>query len=201
MIYVKLVKPFFDYLLALFLLILSAPLIIALYFVLLIHLKGNPVFVQSRPGYKAKIFKIYKFKTMLDTRDTENNLLPDEERLTKLGLLIRKFSLDELLQFINILKGEMSFVGPRPLLVHYLDLYDSTQAQRHNVKPGITGWAQVNGRNAISWTDKFNLDVWYVNNLSLLVDLKIFYLTIIKVLRQSDINLEGSATTKNFEGN
>lgn len=157
-------------------------------------------FLQERPGKDAKIFKIIKFKTMSDERDENGNLLPDEVRITKVGQWIRSTSIDELPQLINVFKGEMSLIGPRPLLVKYLPLYSKEQARRHNIKPGITGWAQCNGRNAISWTDKFKLDVWYVDNCSFLTDLKIVFITLKKVFKKADISQDGRATMDAFDG-
>lgn len=163
--------------------------------------KGAGVFfLQERPGKDAKIFKIIKFKTMSDERDEDGNLLPDEVRITKVGQWIRSTSIDELPQLINVFKGEMSLIGPRPLLVNYLPLYSKEQARRHNIKPGITGWAQCNGRNAISWTDKFKLDVWYVDNCSFLTDLKIVFITLKKVFKKADISQDGRATMDAFDG-
>lgn len=157
-------------------------------------------FLQERPGKDAKIFKIIKFKTMSDERDEGGNLLPDEVRITKVGQWIRSTSIDELPQLINVFKGEMSLIGPRPLLVKYLPLYSKEQARRHNIKPGITGWAQCNGRNTISWTDKFKLDVWYVDNCSFLTDLKIVFITLKKVFKKADISQDGRATMDAFDG-
>ena len=157
-------------------------------------------FLQERPGKDAKIFKIIKFKTMSDERDEDGNLLPDEVRITKVGQWIRSTSIDELPQLINVFKGEMSLIGPRPLLVNYLPLYSKEQARRHNIKPAITGWAQCNGRNAISWPDKFKLDVWYVDNCSFLTDLKIVFITLKKVFKKADISQDGRATMDAFDG-
>lgn len=163
--------------------------------------KGARVFfVQERPGKAAKIFKIVKFKTMTDERDANGNLLPDSERLTKVGRFVRSTSIDELPQLWNVLKGDMSLIGPRPLMVKYLPLYTPKQARRHEVRPGITGWAQVNGRNNISWHKKFELDVWYVDNLSFVLDCKIILRTIQKVINRSDISKDGEATTDPFNG-
>ena len=159
---------------------------------------GKPFFYQLRPGKDGKIFKIIKFKTMNDKRDSNGNLLPDAKRLTKIGSFVRKTSLDEIPQLLNVIKGDMSLVGPRPLLPEYLSLYSETQRRRHEIKPGITGWAQVNGRNAISWTKKFELDVWYVDHISFLLDLKIILLTIKKVFIREGISQEGHATVENF---
>ena len=157
--------------------------------------------MQERPGKNGKIFKVVKFKTMTDERDVEGNLLPDAERLTKVGRFVRSTSMDELPQLINVLKGDMALIGPRPLLVQYLPLYNEEQARRHNLRPGITGWAQVNGRNAISWTKKFELDVWYVDHCSFLLDLKIIFLTIKKVFVREGISQKGQATMEYFTGN
>lgn len=158
-------------------------------------------FFQERPGKDGKVFKVIKFKTMTDERDAEGNLLPDAKRLTKVGKFVRSTSIDELPQLINVLKGDMALIGPRPLLVSYLPLYSPEQARRHEVRPGITGWAQVNGRNNISWTKKFELDVWYVDHCTFATDLKIIFLTIKKVLMRADISKEGQATTEKFTGN
>lgn len=157
-------------------------------------------FTQERPGKKGKIFKVIKFKTMTDERDADGNLLPDADRLTKVGKFVRSTSIDELPQLFNVLKGDMALIGPRPLLPQYLPLYNKVQARRHDVRPGITGWAQVNGRNAISWTKKFELDVWYVDHLSFLLDLKIIFLTIKKVFVREGISQEGQATMEFFNG-
>lgn len=157
-------------------------------------------FTQERPGKNGKIFKVIKFKTMTDVRDANGNLLPDADRLTKVGKFVRSTSIDELPQLFNVLKGDMALIGPRPLLPQYLPLYNKVQARRHNVRPGITGWAQVNGRNAISWTKKFELDVWYVDHLSFLLDLRILFLTIKKVFLRADINSATDATMEDFDG-
>ena len=162
--------------------------------------KGEPFFIQIRPGYKTKPFKIIKFKTMRDLMDKNGILLPDEQRLTKIGKLIRSLSIDELLQLINVLKGEMSLVGPRPLLTQYLPLYNSLQRRRHNVKPGITGLAQVNGRNSINWEEKFKFDIEYVENISLILDIKILYLTIINVISRKNINNIDKLSVEEFKG-
>ena len=161
----------------------------------------NPViFTQERPGKDAKIFKVIKFKTMTDERDTEGNLLPDAQRLTKVGRFVRSTSIDELPQLINVLKGDMALIGPRPLLPQYLPLYNKEQARRHEVRPGISGWAQCHGRNAISWTEKFKLDVWYVDHCTLWTDIKVIWITIMKVLKRADINEAGQATKEPFNG-
>jgi lipopolysaccharide/colanic/teichoic acid biosynthesis glycosyltransferase len=167
----------------------------------MINNQGKPFFFQKRPGKDEKIFQVIKFKTMNDKKGADGELLPDADRLTKVGVFVRKTSLDEIPQLLNVLKGDMSLIGPRPLLPEYLPLYNETQKKRHNVKPGITGWAQVNGRNAISWKKKFEYDVWYVENLSFLLDVKIIFKTIIKVVRSEDINTENQATTVKFTGN
>lgn len=163
-------------------------------------IQGSVLFKQERPGLNAKIFTIYKFKTMSDEKDENGNLLPDEFRLKPFGKLVRSLSLDELPQLFNVLKGDMSFIGPRPLLVEYLELYNEEQKHRHDVRGGITGWAQVNGRNDISWAKKFELDLYYVKHCSFLLDLKIFFLTIAKVIKRSGVNKTGSATTVKFNG-
>lgn len=162
---------------------------------------GKPFFFQTRPGKNARLFRIIKFKTMNDKKDAQGGLLPDAERLTKIGGFVRKTSLDEIPQLINVLKGEMSLIGPRPLLPEYLPLYSPEQYRRHEVRPGITGWAQVNGRNAISWQQKFEYDVWYVNHLSFALDLRILFLTLKKVVIREGINTDGQATTERFKGN
>ena len=193
-------KSLFDKTLALFLIILFSPIYIVVS--LLIFFKmGSPIlFRQKRPGYKEKIFGIYKFRTMTNEKDEYGNLLPDDKRLVGIGKFIRSTSLDELPQLFNVLKGEMSFVGPRPLLEEYLPLYNEKQKRRHDVKPGITGWAQVNGRNAISWEQKFDYDVWYVDNQSFLLDIKILWLTFLKVVKRSDISSSTSSTMEKFTG-
>ncbi len=193
-------KSIFDKFLALFLIILFS-LIYIIVSLLIWWKMGSPIlFRQKRPGYKEKIFGIYKFRTMTNDKDKDGNLLPDDQRLKGIGKLIRSTSLDELPQLFNVLKGEMSFVGPRPLLIEYLDLYNDEQKRRHDVKPGITGWAQVNGRNAISWEQKFELDVWYVDHQSFLLDMKILWLTFLKVIKRSDISSDTSATMEKFTG-
>jgi undecaprenyl phosphate N,N'-diacetylbacillosamine 1-phosphate transferase len=193
-------KSLFDKALALFLIILFSPIYIIVS--LLIYTKmGSPIlFRQKRPGYKEKIFGIYKFRTMTNEKDEFGNLLPDDKRLIGIGKFIRSTSLDELPQLFNVLKGEMSFVGPRPLLEEYLPLYNEKQKRRHDVKPGITGWAQVNGRNAISWEQKFDYDVWYVDNQSFWLDIKILWLTFLKVVKRSDISSSTSSTMEKFTG-
>jgi len=193
-------KSLFDKTLALFLIILFSPIYIVVS-LLILRKMGRPIlFRQQRPGKDEKIFGIYKFRTMTNDTDADGNLLPDEQRLVGIGKFIRSTSLDELPQLFNVLKGEMSFVGPRPLLIEYLDLYDDTQKRRHDVKPGITGWAQVNGRNAISWEQKFEYDVWYVDNQSFWLDMKILWMTFLKVVKRSDISSSSSATMEKFTG-
>lgn len=193
-------KSFFDLAFTLLGLIFIWPLILLLAVLVRIRL-GSPVFFrQVRPGLYGRPFKMYKFRTMTDERDTEGNLLPDDQRLPLFGKLLRSTSLDELPELINVLKGEMSLVGPRPLLMEYLPFYSTDQARRHAVRPGITGWAQVNGRNAISWEEKFKLDVWYVDNQSLWLDLKILWMTFAKVFKREGISQEGQATAEKFKG-
>lgn len=194
-------KPLFDFSFALVLIVLLAPVFILLILLLYIFNRGKVFFLQDRPGKNEKVFRIVKFKTMTDEKDEQGNLLPDELRLTKMGKFVRKTSLDELPQLLNVLKGDMSFVGPRPLLVSYLPLYNEEQKRRHLIKPGITGWAQVNGRNTITWKQKFIYDVYYVDHLSLALDLKIFWMTIKKVLKREGINTDGQATADDFKGN
>ncbi|MBM3454918.1 MAG: sugar transferase [Bacteroidetes bacterium] len=198
--YKHILKPALDGLAALILLILLLPLIIGVIILLAIANKGSIFFLQKRPGYQAKPFNIIKFKTMRDAYDEAGNQLPDEVRLTKIGQWVRSASLDEVSQLINVLKGDMSLVGPRPLLKQYLDRYTSEQARRHEVKPGITGWAQVNGRNAISWEEKFRYDVEYVEKQSFLFDLKILWMTFFNVIRRKGISAEGHATMEEFKG-
>ncbi|WP_339611201.1 sugar transferase [uncultured Planktosalinus sp.] len=199
--YTSITKPTFDFLAALTGLVLLSPVFLIVTIALALANHGQPFFFQRRPGKGERIFSIIKFKTMSDKKNTQGNLLPDAERLTAVGKLVRKTSLDEIPQLINVLKGEMSLVGPRPLLPEYLPLYNEEQKKRHHVKPGITGWAQVNGRNAISWEQKFALDVWYVENQNFLLDLKILFLTLKKVFVSEGINTEGQATTERFKGN
>ncbi len=199
--YKQVTKPFFDFFFALTGLLLISPVLVLVTLALTTANKGKPFFIQKRPGKHGRIFSIIKFKTMTDAKDEAGNLLPDDKRLTAIGKFVRKTSLDELPQLINVVKGEMSFVGPRPLLPEYLPLYNEEQRKRHEVKPGITGWAQVNGRNAISWKQKFALDVWYVADQSFILDLKILFLTVKKVFVSEGINTEGQATTERFRGN
>lgn len=194
-------KRFVDLLISFFGLIIILPVFFAVLIGLTIANSGKPFFYQSRPGKKGRVFRIIKFRTMNERRGEDGELLPDSERLTKIGAFVRKTSLDEIPQLINVLKGDMSLIGPRPLLVQYLPLYNEHQARRHEVRPGITGWAQVNGRNAISWKQKFDYDVWYVDHLSLGLDLKILYLTVLKVVKRDGISQEGQATMEAFKGN
>ncbi|NEV92723.1 sugar transferase [Psychroflexus sp. YR1-1] len=198
--YKPIIKPLFDFLAALIGLLLLSPIFNIVTILLFIANQGKPFFFQKRPGKDEHIFKIIKFKTMNDATDKNGNLLPDEKRLTVVGKFVRKTSLDEIPQLINVLKGDMSLVGPRPLLPEYLALYDQEQKKRHQVKPGITGWAQINGRNAISWEDKFRLDVEYIRNQSFALDLKILFLTIKKVFVSEGINQVGQATAEKFKG-
>ncbi|MFL5744611.1 MAG: sugar transferase [Niastella sp.] len=200
-LYRNYLKRVLDLLVSLFAFCLLLPLFIVVTALLFIANQGSPFFVQARPGKNERIFRLVKFKTMNDKKDAAGNLLPDGERLTGIGKFIRKTSLDELPQLINVIKGDMSLIGPRPLLVEYLSLYSDTQKQRHNVRPGITGWAQVNGRNAIGWQKKFELDVWYVNNLNFLLDCKIIVFTLMKVVKSEGISQQGHVTMTKFEGN
>lgn len=193
-------KPLFDICFTIIGLILAFPLLLLVTIGLCFANYGKPFFYQIRPGKNGKLFKIIKFKTMNDKKDAKGNLLSDEFRLTKIGKFVRKTSLDEVPQLLNVLKGDMSIVGPRPLLPEYLPLYSQIQNRRHKVKPGITGWAQVNGRNAISWQQKFAFDVWYVDNISFLLDLKIVFLTAKKVIMKEGINSQGQFTTQPFKG-
>jgi undecaprenyl phosphate N,N'-diacetylbacillosamine 1-phosphate transferase len=198
--YPRIIKRIIDFVVALLGLVILLPVFLIVSF-LLYYFQKSIFFTQDRPGLNGKVFKLVKFKTMNDQRDTEGKLLPDAERLTSVGKFVRSTSLDELPQLFNVLKGDMSLIGPRPLLVKYLPLYSKEQARRHEVKPGITGWAQVNGRNAISWEKKFELDVWYVDNVSFLLDMKILFLTIKKVFLRENINNSEAATMKPFTGN
>ncbi|ALM50796.1 UDP-galactose phosphate transferase [Flavobacterium psychrophilum] len=195
------VKRLFDFFSAIIGLLLLSPIFITVCLCLFIANSGKPFFFQKRPGKGERIFSIIKFKTMTDRKDAQGNLLPDSDRLTSVGSFVRKTSLDEIPQLINVIKGDMSLIGPRPLLPQYLPLYDNFQKRRHEIKPGITGWAQVNGRNAISWQQKFEYDVWYVDNVSLVLDLKIIFLTIKKVFKSEGISSTTSATMEAFKGN
>ncbi|WP_374459404.1 sugar transferase [Chryseobacterium taeanense] len=199
--YKNLFKRMIDFLIAFIGLIFLSPVFVVVFIVLYFQNEGKPFFFQARPGLNEKMFRIIKFKTMTDKKDDKGNLLPDAERLTKIGSFVRQTSLDEIPQLINVLKGDMSLIGPRPLLPQYLPLYNELQKRRHEVRPGITGWAQVNGRNAISWAKKFELDVWYIDHLSFIMDCKIVILTFKKVFKKEGINKEGQATTEMFNGN
>jgi lipopolysaccharide/colanic/teichoic acid biosynthesis glycosyltransferase len=195
------IKCILDFFIALIGLIVLTPVLFVVLILLFFANEGSPFFLQSRPGKNGNIFKIIKFKTMNDKKDADGNLLSDAERLTKIGIFVRKTSIDEIPQLFNVLKGDMSLVGPRPLLPEYLTLYTKEQSRRHDVKPGITGWAQINGRNAITWSQKFEYDVWYVSHISFFLDLKIFFLTLKKVIIREGINTGDLATTEPFRGN
>lgn len=199
--YRRFVKRILGFLIALAVLVILSPvLLVATVWLHFANKGAGAFFLQERPGKDGRIFKIIKFKTMTDERDAEGNLLPDEDRLTKIGKIVRSTSIDELPQLINVLKGDMALIGPRPLLVQYLPLYSKEQARRHEVRPGISGWAQCHGRNAISWTEKFKLDVWYVDHVSFKTDIEIVWTTLRKVLQRADISEEGHATMEFFNG-
>jgi lipopolysaccharide/colanic/teichoic acid biosynthesis glycosyltransferase len=198
--YKNYIKRFFDFIFSLMGFVVLLPILFVISILLFFANNGKPFFIQSRPGLNGIIFKIIKFKTMNDDKDIEGHLLPDELRLTKIGSFVRKTSLDEIPQLWNVIKGDMSLIGPRPLLTNYLHLYNSFQKRRHEVRPGITGWAQVNGRNAISWDKKFEYDVWYVDNISFWLDLKILLKTIQKVIKSEGINAADAATIEPFNG-
>lgn len=193
-------KRIFDLILATTGILVLSPLFLLIAVAIWLRYGAPIIFQQKRPGYQGNPFLIYKFRTMTAERDAQNNVLSDDLRITRLGRLLRSSSLDELPELINVIRGEMSLVGPRPLLMQYLDRYSPDQARRHEVVPGITGWAQVNGRNALSWEEKFDLDIWYVNHWSLFLDLKILFLSVIKVLRREGINQPGQATAEEFMG-
>ena len=199
--YKNFIKPVIDFVLALVGFLFLSPVFVLVTIGLFFANDGKPFFFQLRPGKDGKIFKIIKFKTMTDKKDENGNLLPDADRLTKIGSFVRKTSLDEIPQLLNVIKGDMSLVGPRPLLPKYLELYNDFQRRRNEVKPGITGWAQVNGRNSISWEKKFEYDVWYVDNVSFLLDVKILIMTVLKVVKSEGINEQGQATSNEFKGN
>ena len=199
--YKNFIKPAIDFVLALVGFLFLSPVFVLVAIGLFFANDGKPFFFQLRPGKDGKIFKIIKFKTMTDKKDENGNLLPDADRLTKIGSFVRKTSLDEIPQLLNVIKGDMSLVGPRPLLPKYLELYNDFQRRRNEVKPGITGWAQVNGRNSISWEKKFEYDVWYVDNVSFLLDFKILIMTVLKVVKSEGINEQGQATSNEFKGN
>lgn len=196
----KFLKRIIDIVISLIALIVLSPIILVL--IILIYFKlGSPVFfVQERIGKDNKVFKMIKFRTMKDIKDKDGNMLPDDVRLTKFGKALRSLSLDELPELFNIIKGDMSLIGPRPLLVEYLPLYNEEQIRRHDMLPGLTGWAQINGRNSINWTEKFKLDVWYIDNWSLLLDIKIFFKTIYKVFKREGINQDDNTTMEKFNG-
>jgi lipopolysaccharide/colanic/teichoic acid biosynthesis glycosyltransferase len=198
--YKSFLKRGFDFVAALVLLLIFSPIIILTFILLLIANKGSALFLQLRPGFQSTPFVIYKFKTMRDDVDSIGNFLPDADRLTPIGKIVRTLSIDELLQLLNVLKGDMSLVGPRPLLTQYLKRYTPEQSRRHNVRPGITGWAQVNGRNALSWEEKFKFDVEYVDKISFTLDVKILWMTLINVVQQKGISAEGHATMEEFMG-
>lgn len=201
MFYKNYIKRIIDFFIALIGFIVLSPIFIFVTIGLYFANDGKPFFFQARPGLNGKIFKIIKFKTMNDKKDANGNLLPDADRITPLGAFVRKTSLDEIPQLINVLKGDMAIIGPRPLLPQYLPLYNDDQKRRHDVRPGITGWAQVNGRNAISWTKKFELDVWYVDHVSFSTDVKVFFTTFKKVFKSEGISQDGQATMEMFNGN
>ncbi len=198
--YKKVFKRLLDLVIAVLAFLFFLPFFIAIYILLLLKTENGVFFKQQRPGLNGEIFTVFKFKTMTDEKDAEGSLLPDDQRLTNLGKFIRATSLDEIPQLLNVIKGDMSLVGPRPLLVKYLPLYNDFQKRRHEVKPGITGWAQVNGRNAISWEQKFEYDVWYVDNISFILDIKILLLTALKVVKRSGISSGTNATMETFTG-
>ena len=199
--YAHFLKRFFDFCISLVAIIVLSPILIVVTVWLHFANKGaGALFTQERPGKDAKIFRVIKFKTMTDERDADGNLLPDVQRLTRVGKVVRSLSLDELPQLFNVLKGDMALIGPRPLLVKYLPLYTKEQMRRHEVRPGITGWAQVNGRNAITHTKKFEYDVWYVDHLSFALDVKILWMTVVNVIRRKDISTAGEATAPTFNG-
>lgn len=200
-IYIDIIKPTCDNTIAIILLILTLPISVISMLLLSCTNKGNIFYLQIRPGFNENVFKLLKFRTMNNEIGADGKLLPDSERLTYIGRIIRSFSIDELPQLINVLRGDMSLIGPRPLLPEYLPLYSERQMKRHNVKPGITGWAQVNGRNAISWEEKFEYDVWYTENISFALDMKIFFLTIKKILLKEGISSSTSVTMEKFTGN
>lgn len=200
-LYSKIIKPLLDCTIALFALLLLSPVFMILTIFLYAANEGKPFFLQPRPGKSGRIFRVIKFKTMNDKRGVDGQLLPDEVRLTPVGKFVRKTSLDEIPQLLNVLKGDMSLVGPRPLLVEYLPLYNDEQRKRHDVRPGITGWAQVNGRNAISWREKFEYDVWYVDKISFPLDLKILWMTVQKVIQSEGVSSASSVTMEKFTGN
>ena len=199
--YRRSIKCILDFFLALCLLVILSPILLFITSILLLIYRGNPFYIHQRPGKNELVFGLIKFKSMNDNRDETGTLLPDVQRVTAVGRFMRKFSLDELPQLLNVLKGDMSLIGPRPLLTQYLPLYNSSQARRHEVRPGMTGWAQINGRNNLSWNEKFDLDVWYVDNISFLLDLRILFITILKVIKREGINSASEKTMNTFHGN
>lgn len=199
--YTFFIKRVFDFTISLFLFVLLSPILFVIGIILILKYNESPFFFQIRPGKNTTLFKLIKFKTMHNQKDAWGNLLPDKERFTPFGLFLRRTSLDEIPQLINVIKGDMSLVGPRPLLVEYLPLYSSMQARRHEVLPGITGWAQVNGRNTISWDQKFEYDIWYVNHIGFIIDIKILFLTFLKVIRREGVNSSALVTMEKFTGN
>ena len=199
--YKKYFKRILDFFLSTIGFIAISPLFLLVTILLIISNKGKPFFFQARPGKNERIFKIIKFKTMTDEKGSNGELLPDSKRLTKIGLFVRKTSLDEIPQLLNVIKGDMSLIGPRPLLIQYLPLYSKKQKRRHDIRPGITGWAQVNGRNTVDWQTKFEYDVWYVDHLTIWLDIKILFMTILKVFKSEGISADGQATMEAFEGN
>jgi len=200
-VYQKTIKPLLDFIFSLISIILLSPLFIIIFLLLLIVNSGSPFFLHGRPGKDGRIFKVVKFKTMNDRKDSSGHLLPDDQRLTSIGRFLRKTSLDEIPQLFNVIKGDMSIIGPRPLLVRYLPLYNDFQKRRHEVKPGITGLAQIKGRNAISWENKFKFDIWYVDHISFTLDLKIFLISVIKVIKREGTELSGPGIHEIFKGN
>ncbi len=200
LMYKSITKPILDFVMALLMLFLLAPFFLFIMFLLMFLNKGKVFFLQERPGKNGRLFKLIKFRTMNDKMDSEGLPLPDKDRITAVGRLLRLYSIDELPQLFNVLAGAMSFVGPRPLLTRYLLLYNSQQARRHEVKPGLTGWAQINGRNSITWNEKFRLDIWYVDNICFILDTKIFFITLIRVLSRQGINSTEKSTMPAFNG-
>lgn len=198
--YSSLFKYILDFIFSFISFLILLPVFVILTVLLTVFNKGKPFFFQERPGKNGKIFKVIKFRTMSDFKDKTGNLLPDEQRLTRVGIFVRKTSLDEIPQLINVIIGNMSFIGPRPLLSEYLPLYNDFQKRRHEVRPGITGWAQVNGRNILSWDKKFEFDIWYVDNISFILDIKILFLTFVKVFKSEGISSSTSATMEKFKG-
>ena len=201
MLYRNYVKRFLDLVISTIAFLILSPVFLIITLLLFIANKGRPFFLQSRPGLNGSIFKVIKFKTMNDKKDRDGNLLSDAERMTTIGRFVRNSSLDEIPQLLNVIKGDMSLIGPRPLLVDYLPLYNEQQSRRHEVRPGITGWAQVNGRNAISWSRKFEYDIWYIDHLSFALDVKILWMTILKVVRSEGISSSATVTMERFTGN